>query len=91
MSPRPAGKTPRIFFLDKPGAVFLGEKPHTVFSMKDANPGLTSDDRNRILTAVQDCLDTIDGKARTPDEAEQRIREQLLRIRAEVSGNGPPN
>ncbi len=54
--------------------------------MKDADPGLTSDDRSRILKAIQDCIDTIDGKTHAPDQAEQRIREQLLRIRAEVSG-----
>ena len=54
--------------------------------MKDADPGLTSDDRARILKAIQDCIDTIDGKTDSPDQAERSIREQLLRIRAEVSG-----
>lgn len=53
--------------------------------MKDANPVLTSDDRKRILKAIQDCIDTIDGKAVNPDEAEQRVRAQLVRIQSEIS------
>lgn len=57
--------------------------------MKDANPGLTRDDRDRILKALQDCIDTIDGKTNSPDAAEKNIRDQLVRIRNEVSGGGP--
>jgi hypothetical protein len=54
--------------------------------MKDAHSGLTSDDRQRILKAIQDCIDTIDRKSNELDEAEQRIRAQLLQIRTEVNG-----
>jgi hypothetical protein len=57
--------------------------------MKDANPGLSREDRNRILKAIQDCIDTIDGKTKSPDKAEANIREQLIRIRNEVSGGRP--
>jgi hypothetical protein len=52
--------------------------------MKDVNPGLSSDDRQRILKAVQDCIDAIDNKTKSPDAAETHIRNQLLKIRAEV-------
>ena len=59
--------------------------------MKDAHPGLTREDRDRILKAIQDCIDTIDGKTNDPDAAEKHIRDQLVRIRSEVAGDGRPH
>jgi hypothetical protein len=55
--------------------------------MEHATPGLSSADRQRILKAIQDCIDTIDQKTNDPEEFERRLRDQLLQIRAQVDGS----
>jgi hypothetical protein len=54
--------------------------------MENTTPGLSRDDRQRILQAIQDCIDTIDQKTNDPEEFERRIRDQLLQIRAQMDG-----
>jgi hypothetical protein len=55
--------------------------------MENDTPGLSSDDRQRILKAIQDCIDTIDLKTNDPEDFERRIRDQLLHIRTEIDGS----